>query len=230
MTCQDPYAYNSAIFQMTDCIIQVPVVKLTDNLKEKKREKIASDKGICYSLTNQYYRTFYIYPNDTVLINNITQGYKPKYMFIYWVDYTHQSNGDTNINNYILEKPNLRNLEIWCDGMELKKYEPRKNQVSIDWDAIYQDFMEWTGRTINTKQVWMNGKTIIPVKVDPSPDQQVKDPDMYTLHDTCDISIKQVFNGKPYKRQLRLFVQWLQSERLIINKTGIITKSLTQNT
>ena len=46
----------------------------------------------------------------------------------------------------------------------------------------------------------MNGKTIIPFKVDPSPDQQVKDPDMYTLHDTCDISIKQVFNGKPHKR------------------------------
>ena len=168
MTCQDPDAYNNIIFQMTDCIIQVPVVELTDDLKEKEREKIVSDEGICYSLTNQYYRTFYIYPNETVLINNsVTQGYKPKYIFIYWVDYTHQSNGDTNINNYILEKPNLRSLEIWCDGMELKKYEPRKKQVSIDWDAIYQDFIEWTGRTINTKQVWMNGKTIIPVKCRP---------------------------------------------------------------
>ena len=144
---------------MTDCTIQVPLVELTDDLKEKEREKIASDEGICYSLTNQYYRTFYTYPNDTVLINNnVTQGYKLKYMFIYRVDYTHQSNGDTNINNYVLEKPNLRSLEIWCDGKELKKYKPRKNQVSIDWDAIYQDFIEWTGRTINTKQVWMNGK------------------------------------------------------------------------
>ena len=118
---------------MTDRTIQVPVLELTDDLKEKEREKIALDEGICYSLRNQYYRTFYIYPNDTVLINNnVAQGYKPKYMFIDWVDYTHQSNGDTNINNYILEKPNLHSLGIWCDGMELKKYEPRKNQVSID--------------------------------------------------------------------------------------------------
>ena len=152
MTCQDPDAYNNVIFQMTDCIIQVPVVELTDDLKEKEREKTASDKGICYSLTNQYYRTFYIYPNDMVLINNnVIQGYKPKYMFIYCIDHTHQSNGDTNINNYLLEKPNLHSLEIWCDGMELKKYERRKNQVSIDWDAIYPDFIQWTGRTINTK-------------------------------------------------------------------------------
>ena len=76
----------------------------------------------------------------------------------------------------------------------------------------------------------MHGRTIIPIKVDPSPDQQVKDPDLFTLQDTCEINIKQVFNGKPHNRQLRLCVQWPQSERLIINKTGIITKSWTQNT
>ena len=29
--------------------------------------------------------------------------------------------------------------------------------MAIDWDKIYQDFIEWTGRTINTKTVWMNG-------------------------------------------------------------------------
>ena len=138
----------------------MPVVELTDDLKEEERQKIASDKGICYSLTNnEYYRTFYIYPDDTVLFNNnVTQGYKPKYLFLYWVDYTHQSNGDTNINNYVLERQNLCSLEVWCSDITLKKYEPRKNQNDIDWDAIYQDFIEWTGRTITTKDVWMNGK------------------------------------------------------------------------
>ena len=134
------------------------------------------------------------------------------------MDYTHQSNGDTNINNYVLERPNLRSLEVWCSDITLKKYEPRKNQNDIDWDAIYQDLIEWTGRTITTKDVWMNGKTIIPIKVDPLPDQQVKDPDLFILHDMCEINLKQVFNQKPHNRQLRLCVQWPQSERLIFNK------------
>ena len=58
----------------------------------------------------------------------------------------------------------------------------------------------------------MHGRTIIPIKVDPSPDQQVKDPDLFTLQDTCEINIKQVFNGKPHNRQLHLCVQWPQSE------------------
>ena len=130
----------------------------------------------------------------------------------------------------MLEKPNLRSLEVWCSDIALKKYEPSKNQNNIDWDAIYQDFIEWTGRTITTKDVWMNGETIIPIKVGPSPDQRVKDPDLFTLHDMCEISVKQVFNGRSHNRQLRLCVQWPQSERLIFNKTGIITKSWTQNT
>ena len=230
MTSQDPAALNNVIFQMTDCTIHVPVVELTDDLKEEERLKIASEEGICYSFTNQYYKKFCIYPQDTLLYNNnVTQGYKPKYRFIYWVDYTHQSNGDININNYVLERPNLRSLEEWCDGINLKTYESKKNEVAIDWDNIYQDLIEWTGRTINTKKVWMHGRTIIPIKVDPSPDQQIKDPNLFTLQDTCEINIKQVFNGHPQNHQLCLCIQWPQSERLIINKTGIITKSWTQN-
>ena len=139
--------------------------------------------------------------------NNVTQGYKPKYIFLYWVDYTHQSNGDININNFVLERPNLRSLEVWCADIQLKKYEPCKNQTDIDWDTIYQDFIEWTGRTTTTKDMWMYGKTIIPIKVDLSLDQQVKDPNLFTLHDTCEISIKQIFNAKPSNRQLCLCVQ-----------------------
>ena len=146
MISQDPAAHQNVIFQMTNCTIEVPMVELTDDLKKEERQKIASDEGICYSLMNQYYRTFYIYPNDTVLYNNnITQGYKPKYLFLYWVDYTCQSSGDININNFVLERPNLRLLEVWCADIQLKKYKPCKNQT--DWDAIYQDFIEWTGCT-----------------------------------------------------------------------------------
>ena len=59
----------------------------------------------------------------------------------------------------------------------------------------------------------MNARTIIPVKIDPSPDQQARDPDNYTIHDTCEINIKQVFNGHPHNRQLRLCMQWPQSQK-----------------
>ena len=145
LTSQDPAALNNVILQMTDCIIEVPTIELTDALKEEERLKVGSKEGICYSLMNDYYRTFYIYPNDTVLYNNITQGYKPPWLYLYWVDYTHQSNGNININNYVLERPNLRELSIWCNGIEVKRYEPKKNQVAIDWDKIYQDFIEWKG-------------------------------------------------------------------------------------
>ena len=78
LTCQDPAALNNVILQMTDCIIEVPTIELTDDLKEEEHLKVGSKEGICYSLTNDYYKTFYIYPNDTVLYNNnVTQGYKP---------------------------------------------------------------------------------------------------------------------------------------------------------
>ena len=35
LTCQDPAALNNVILQMTDCIIEVPTVELTDDLKEE---------------------------------------------------------------------------------------------------------------------------------------------------------------------------------------------------
>ena len=127
LMCEDPAALNNVILQMTDCIIEVPTVELTDDLKEEEHLKVGSKEGICYSLMNDYYKTFYIYPSDTVLYNNnVTQGYKPPWLFLYWVNYSHQSNGDININNYVLERPSLRELSVWCDGIEVKWYEPKK--------------------------------------------------------------------------------------------------------
>ena len=49
----------------------------------------------------------------------------------------------------------------------------------------------------------MNGKTIIPIKIDPSPAAQVKDPDNYTLRETTEIDIKQVFTTQPTATALR---------------------------
>ena len=78
LTCHEPAALNNVILQMTDCIIEVPTIELMDDLKEEERLKVSSKEGICYSLTNDYYKTFYIYPNDTMLYNNnVTQGYNP---------------------------------------------------------------------------------------------------------------------------------------------------------
>ena len=64
LTCQDPAALNNVILQMTDCIIEVPTIELTDDLKEEECLKVGSKEGICYSLINDYYKTFYIYPNE----------------------------------------------------------------------------------------------------------------------------------------------------------------------
>ena len=156
-------------------------------------------------------------------------GYKPKYLFLYWVDYTHESDRDISINNYVLERPSLRSLNVWVGDHLVKSYKPKKGQTSIDWDQIYQDFIEWTGRAITSKEVWMNGKTIIPVKIDPNLVEQVKDKNLYTIWEGGQADIKQVFDSRPSNRQLRLCIQWPQSERLIFNKTGIIMKSWSQN-
>ena len=52
LMCQDPAVLNNVILQMTDCIIEVPTIELTDDLKEEERLKVGSKEGICYRLTN----------------------------------------------------------------------------------------------------------------------------------------------------------------------------------
>ena len=128
------------------------------------------------------------------------------------MDYTHESDGDISINNFTLERPNLRSLDIWVNDFLVKSYEPKKGKNAVNWDQIYQDFIEWTGRTITSKDIWKNGRTIIPIKIDPNPRDQVKDPNIYTLWESGHVNVKQVFNGRPSSGQLRLCVQWPQSE------------------
>ena len=126
---QDPGAHQNVIFQLTDCTIDVPIVESMPEKQETKRQKIASDEGICYSLMNSYIRSYYIYPIDTTIYNyNVMNGYRAKYIFIYWVDHTHESDGDININNFILERPNLRTLDIWSDDHLIKSYEAKKER------------------------------------------------------------------------------------------------------
>ena len=118
---------------------------------------------------------------------------------------------------------------MWSDDQLIKHYEPRKGDNIIDWDRIYQDFIDWTGRNINDKIAWMNGGAIIPIKLDPSPKDQVQDPNIYTPWEYGNITLKQVFHGRPSPRKLRTVVQWSQSEHLIFNKTGVVLKSWTQH-
>ena len=230
MTCQDAAAHQNLIFQLTQCEIHIPVVELTLEKKQEERDKINSPEGIAYKVMNQYVRNYYIYPIDrTKTERNVTGGYKPGFIYIYWVDYSHETNGDIQVNNYVLERPVLRSLEVWVNEILIQEWKPRQNQNNIDWDSLYEHFVKWCGRTITTKQVWMNGKTIIPVKIRPNPDNQVKDENYYTLTEMCAIKIKQVFNGLPNPRELRMCVQWQQPERLVFNSSGNVTRSWTQN-
>ena len=104
-TSQDSGAHQNVIFQLMDCTIEVPIVELTPEKQEEERQKVTSVEGICYSLMNEYYRSYYIYPQDRVKhIDNATGGYKPKYLFLYWVDYAHESDGDINMNIFCLGK------------------------------------------------------------------------------------------------------------------------------
>ena len=230
MTCQDAAAHQNLIFQLTQCEIHIPVVELTPEKKQEERDKINSPEGIAYKIMNQYVRNYYIYPIDrTKTERNVTGGYKPGFIYIYWVDYSHETDGDIQVNNYVLERPVLRSLEVWVNEILIQEWKPRQNQNDIDWDSLYEHFVKWCGRTITTKQVWMNGKAIIPVKIRPNPDNQVKDENYYTLTETCAIKIKQVFNGRPNPRELRMCVQWQQPERLVFNSSGNVTRSWTQN-
>ena len=195
---QDPGAHQNVIFQLTDCMIDVPIVELMPEKQETERKKIASDEGICYSLMNSAVRSYYIYPIDTTIYNyNVMNGYKAKYIFIYWVDHTHESDGDININNFILERPNLRTLDIWSDDHLIKSYLAKKGETAINWDKMYEDFIEWTGRNITSKDAWMHGRTIVPAKVDPNPLEQVQDENLFTPWEHGQITIKQVFDGRP---------------------------------
>ena len=44
----------------------------------------------------------------------------------------------------------------------------KKGETEINWDQIYQDFIEWAGRSISTKEIWLYNRTIILIKIDPN--------------------------------------------------------------
>ena len=230
-TCQRAEVHQRLILQVTNCEIHVPIVELTPEKRKEELDKINSDAGIAYKLINDYTRSFYIYPIDSLKNElNVTGGYKPGMIYIYWLDFSNEAEGDVQMNNYLLERPSLRSLEVWVNEVQVQEWKPRPGQTAIDWDTLYNHYVEWFGRTINTKDVWMNGKTIIPVKIRANPDDQIKDANFYTLTETCSVRIKQVFDGRPSNRELRMCVQWSQPERLIFNRSGNVTKSWTQNT
>ena len=205
LTCQDAAVHQNLIFQITNCEIHIPIVELMPEKRQEERDKITSPEGIAYKILNDYVRSFYIYPIDRIKHeHNVTGGYKLGVIIIYWLDFSHETDGDIQMNNYLLERPNLRSLEVWLNEILIQEWKPRPNQTAIDWDTIYAHYVSWCGRTITTKDIWMNGKTIIPVKIKPNPDEQIKDDNYYTLTETCSVRIKQVFNGQPNRRELRM--------------------------
>ena len=84
------------------------------------------------------------------------------------------SDGLAGINNYVLERSNLVSIDVYVDDQHVKSYEPKSGEAEINRDFIYQEYIKWTGHSLCTKDMWMNGKTIIPIKWDPNPQSQVQ--------------------------------------------------------
>ena len=137
-TCQRSTVHQNIMFQITNCEIHVPIVELSPEKKKEEMDKINSDTGIAYKLMNDYVRTFYIYPiNRFKHETNVTGGYKPGMIYIYWLDYSNEAEGDVLRNNYTLERPNLRSLEFWVNEIQVQEWKPRPSQNAIDWDTLY---------------------------------------------------------------------------------------------
>ena len=127
------------MFQLTECEIEVPIVELQPEKQEQERQKIAAPEGIVYPIRNDYTQTFYVHPHNTSIYNNnITNGYKAKYVLPHWVDFTHETDGDIRISNFASERPSLNfaserpslpELTVWSDDQLIKHYEPRKERT-----------------------------------------------------------------------------------------------------
>ena len=86
----DPTAADHLMFQLTECEIEVPIVELQPEKQEQERQKIAAPEGIVYPIRNDYTQTFYIHPHNTSIYNNnITNGYKAKYIYCFtgWISH-----------------------------------------------------------------------------------------------------------------------------------------------
>ena len=217
-TCADGDISDNVILQLTGCEIHVPIVELQPEKQNEERQKIASQEGIAYFLKNTYLKNYYVYRTDTTRTDvNVTDGYRPMSILIYWVDYSFDSDGLAGINNYILERPNLKSIDMYVDDQHVKGYEPKHGEDEINWDFIYQEYIKWTGRSLCMKNMWMHGKMIIPIKLDPNPQSQVQNSNMFTPWKNGVVDIKTVYRNTARDRQLRMCVQWKQSQRLIFN-------------
>ena len=110
---------------------------------------------------------------------NVTDGYRPMFILIYWADHSFNSDGLPGINNYLLKIPNLKSINVYVDDQH-ERQEPKPGEDEINWDFIYQEYIKWTGCSLCTKEMWMHGKTIIPIKLDPNPQSQVQNSNIFT--------------------------------------------------
>ena len=108
-TCADRDISGNVILQLTGCKIHVPIVELQPEKQNEERQKIASQEGIAYFKKNTYLKNHYVHKTDTTRTDvNVTDGYRPVFILIYWADHSFDSDGLAGINNYILERPNLK--------------------------------------------------------------------------------------------------------------------------
>ena len=82
---------------------------------------------------------------------NVTDGYRPMFILIYWLDHSFDSDG---INNYILERPNLTSVDMYVDNQHVKGYKPKHGEDEINCDFIYQEYIKWTGHSLCMKDMW----------------------------------------------------------------------------
>ena len=153
-TCADRDVSGNVILQLTGFEIHVPIVELQPEKQNEERQKIASQEGIAYFLKKTYLKNYYVYRTDTTRTDvNITDGYRPMFILIYWVDHSFDSDGLAGINNYILERPNLKSIDVYVDDQHVKGYEPKPGEDEINWDFMYQEYIKWTGHSLCTKDM-----------------------------------------------------------------------------
>ena len=124
-TCADRDISGNIILQLTGCEIHVPIVELQPEKQNEERQKITSQEGIAYFLKNTYLKNYCVYRTDTTRTDvNVTDGYRPMFILIYSVDNSFDRDGLAGINNYILERPNLKSIDVYMDNQHVKGYEP----------------------------------------------------------------------------------------------------------
>ena len=143
-------------------MIDVPIVELIPEKQETARKKIASDEGICYRIMNSYVRSYYIYPIDTTAYNyNVTNGYKAKYIFIYWVDHGQGGGGGGGGREYL---PRLHTGGVHAMFLGLKLH---LKAIFLGLKFSNINVLFWGGKNFQQLPFFSQFNYVIPQKIVP---------------------------------------------------------------